>query len=356
MTTDTGRGRQAGNGRATLKDVAERAGVSVPTVSRVIAGNYPVAASTRRRVERALRELDYVANTHARALRGHAINAVAFILNDVRGPSFAEVAHGIEQEAARQGRLSLICTTGGHPDRELEAVRLMREQGAEAIILIGGVRDDEGYRVRMRALAESLDQAGSRLVLCGRPSLGEDMPATVVEYENEAGAYAMTSRLLGFGHRRVLFFGGDAETTTAAGRLAGYRRALADFAVEAAPELVTPAPFDRAAARAVMRERLAAGLDFTAVFAVTDAVAAGALQALTEHGLAVPEDVSLAGYDDVSPAADLRPQLTTVHVPYEELGRVAVRLALARRDRPDRGQQHALLGTHVVVRESVGPR
>ncbi len=335
-------------GRATLKDVAFRAGVSVPTVSRVIAGNYPVAVSTRRRVEKALRELDYVANTHARALRGQAIKAVAFILNDVRGPSFAQVAHGIEEEAARRGRLCLICTTSGDPERELDAVRLMREQGAEAVILIGSVRDDEAYRRQMRSLATSLDQAGSRLVLCGRPSLGPEVPATVVEYENEAGAYAVTGRLLAAGHRRVLFFGGEDEQTTSAQRLAGYRRALADYGVEFDASLVEPVDFVRDVAYLALRERLARRRDFTAVFAVTDQIAAGALRAVTEAGLSVPGDISLVGYDDVPPATDLRPQLTTVHVPYEELGRTAVRLALDRQ-----AEQHVLLGTHVVIRDSV---
>ncbi|MDT0445835.1 LacI family DNA-binding transcriptional regulator [Streptomyces johnsoniae] len=356
MTTQTGQPGGAATGRATLKDVAHRAGVSVPTVSRVIAGNYPVASATRRRVEKALRELDYVANTHARALRGHGAQTVAFVLKDVRGPSFAEVAHGIEEEASRRGRLCLVCVSGGDPARELEAVHLMRQQGAEAVILIGSVRDDEPYRRQMSAIARSLHQSGSRLVLCGRPAPGDSVPATVVEYDNEGGAHAITSRLLAAGHRRVLFFGGDAELTTSAERLAGYRRALSDFGVPFDAALVEKVPFDRGEAYLSMRARLHRDRDFTGVFALTDAVAAGALRALAEAGLSVPRDVSLVGFDDVPPATDLRPQLTTVHVPYEEMGRTAVRLALDRRgDGPGVPEQHVLLGTHVVVRESVAP-
>ncbi|RKN12438.1 LacI family DNA-binding transcriptional regulator [Streptomyces radicis] len=355
MTTQNGGTGKASPGRTTLKDVAHRAGVSVPTVSRVIAGNYPVATATKRRVERALRELDYVANTHARALRGQGTKTVAFILNDVRGPSFAEVAHGIQEEATRRGRLCLVFVSGGDPRRELEAVGLMRQQGAEAVILIGSVHDDEVYRSRMAAIATSLDQSGSRLVLCGRPPLGDAVPTTVVEYDNEGGAHAITSRLLAAGHRRVLCFGGDAALTTSAERLAGYRRALADFGVAFDPGLVEKATFERGEAYLAMRQRLTRPVDFTAVFALTDAVAAGVLRALTEHGLGVPEDISLAGYDDVPPATDLRPRLTTVHVPYEELGRTAVRLALDRSPGADGPDQHALLGTHVVVRDSIGP-
>jgi LacI family transcriptional regulator len=342
---------------ATLRDVAERAGVSMATVSRVLADNYPVAQRTRQRVLRAIRELDYVANTHARALRGRGTPTVAFVLNDVRGASFAQVAHGVEEEAARRGRICLICTTQGDPVRELSVVRTMREQGAGAVILIGGVVDDAAYREQMTAIAHSLDASGSRLVLCGRPPLGPGTPATCVEYDNEGGAYAVVSRLLAQGHRRILFLGSDPKgSTTSAGRLAGYRRALADFDTPFDDALVQPSDFGRAEAYERLRERLRAGRTFTAVFAATDTVAAGALAALTDAGLGVPGDVSLVGYDDVDPATDLRPQLTTVHVPYEELGRTAVRLALGLRDgEVSSAEQHTMLGTHVVVRDSTAP-
>ena len=339
--------------RATLRAVAEHAGVSMATVSRVLADNYPVARTTRQRVLRSVRALDYVANTHARALRGRRTGSVAFVLNDVRGPSFAQVAHGVEEETARAGLLSLICTTHGDPERELAAVRLMREQGANAVILIGGVVDDAEYRAQTARIAHALDASGSRLVLCGRPPLGPDVPTTVVEYANEPGAFAITSRLLAEGHRRVLFLGDRPDrSTTVAGRLAGYRRALATTGVPAPPELVVACPFLREDAHAALTERLGRGRDFTAVFAATDEVAAGALGALQDAGLDVPGDVSLVGYDDVAPAADLRPRLTTVRVPYPEMGRMAVRLALSPDGRPAPAGRRVLLDTHVVIRES----
>ncbi|WP_312892752.1 LacI family DNA-binding transcriptional regulator [Allostreptomyces psammosilenae] len=337
-----------------MRDVAAQAGVSVATVSRVLAENYPVAPATRQRVLRAIRDLDYVANAHARALAGVGTETVAFVVEDVRGPSFAHAAHGVEQETARRGRLCLVCATGGDPRRELAVVKLMREQRAGAVILVGGIEDSPTYRARMAEFAQSLESAGSRLVLCGRPPLGEDVPATVVEYDNEGGAYGLSSHLLSAGHRRILFLGGLATHTTTAGRLAGHNRALADHGVEADPALVENGDFTRAYGYRRTRERIAAGVDFTAVFAGTDMVAAGALEAITEAGLRVPDDISLVGFDDIPLASDLTPKLTTVHVPYEELGRAAVRLALDRRERGgDRTEQHLVLGTHVVVRQSV---
>ncbi|WP_156037575.1 LacI family DNA-binding transcriptional regulator, partial [Glycomyces tenuis] len=196
-----------GEKRPTIRDVAALAGVSVPTVSRVLAGNYPVAPATRAKVLRAMRELDYVVNAHARALAGATTKTVAFVVDDVTGPFYAFIARGVEQQAASEGRLCLLCTTHGDPERELAVVELMREQHAEAVIVVGGAWDREQYRERMRYFATALDKSGSRLVLCGRPSLGENVPATVVHYDNEGGAYAMTSHLLSVGHRRIGYLG-----------------------------------------------------------------------------------------------------------------------------------------------------
>jgi LacI family transcriptional regulator len=341
----------------TIRDVAEAAGVSVATVSRVLAGNYPVAAKTRQRVQRSVRELNYVVNTHARALAGVQTETIAFMLNDLRGPSFADAAHGVEQEAAGRGRLCLICSTGGDPEREQAFLMLMREQRASAVIVIGGVRDDAPYRESMAEMARSLQSVGSRLVLCGRPLVGDGVPATVVEYDNEGGAYSITTHLLANGHRRILFLGGDEGSTTSMGRLAGYRRALTDFGVPVDPGLIEGRGFERRDGYETVRRRLDRGVDFTAVFAMTDMSATGALAAFDEAGVRVPEDVSLVGYDDIQLAADLRPKLTTVHVPYEELGRTAVRLALDLREgRIGEADQHVVLGTHVVVRNSVSRR
>ncbi|HTJ69857.1 MAG TPA: LacI family DNA-binding transcriptional regulator [Actinospica sp.] len=349
------RREEPGGQAATLMDVAAHAGVSLATVSRVLANNYPVAQSTRQRVMRSIRELNYVANTHARALAGITTNTVALVLKDIRGASFAAAIHGAEEEAARRGWLCLVCSTGGDPERELAAIQLMREQRACAVVLIGGVVESEEYLERTAEIAKALDQAGSRLVLCGRPPLGPDTPTTVVEYDNEAGAYTATAHLLAQGHRRILFLGGDPQMTTSLQRQTGYRRALEDFGVAPDPALLeTTLAYTRGSGYRRTADRLAGGRDFTAVFAETDVIATGALAALTDAGLRVPEDVSLVGYDDIDVAVDLRPQLTTVHVPYEELGRTAVRLVHEHRQRPDENVgQYAMIGTHLTIRQSV---
>lgn len=340
--------------RVTIRDVAARAGVSVATVSRVLAGNYPTSTASRAKVLRAVKDLDYVANAHARALAGVGRKTIAVLMLDVVGAFYAQVAQGVEMEAAQHGRLTLVSSTGSDPARELALVQMMREQAAEAVVLVGGVTQDDEYRQRMARYAEVLAAAGSRLVLCGRPAPAPDVPALVVEYDNEAGAHAVTSHLLGAGHRRIALIGYQPGNTTGEDRLAGYLRALADHGVPRDEALLHGVGFGQNFGYRAMRDLLARAdgkPDFTAVFAGDDRAAAAAIIALREYGLRVPQDMSVVGYNDDPVAGDITPGLTTVHIPAEEMGRTAVRRALS--GAPRTGQERHLLGTHIVIRESV---
>ncbi|MFD7923366.1 LacI family DNA-binding transcriptional regulator [Streptomyces sp. NPDC059740] len=348
-----------GRRRATVSDVARAAGVSTATVSRVMNRNYPVAAATRERVEAAVRELGYVVNAHARALAGVSARTVGIVVGDVVDPFYAYIARGVEREAAAGDRLCLVCSAQGDPQRELAFVELLHERRADAVIVVGGSVQDRAYTAQLADRARELAADGSRLVLCGRPALGPGVPTASVEYDNEGGAFALTDHLLTQGHERIVYLGGSPRLSTTRDRLAGHRRALRLRGVEPDPELEHPGAFGRAFGHRRMGEILRSGLEFTAVFAANDIVAAGAAQALEEAGVRVPQDVSLVGYDDVPVAQELRPRLTTVHVPLEELGRAAVRVAVG--DSGDDQWREAAsgvvrLGTHIVVRDSVAPR
>lgn len=204
---------------------------------------------------------------------------------------------------------------------------MLREQHAAAVVLAGGAEPTKAYTRRMTGYARALDAAGSRLVLVGRPALPSGAPAAVVEYDNPGGAFQATALLPAAGHRRVLFLS-DALINTAVQRREGFLDALRAHGV----------PFEEE-------------LEVAGVFAGTDMVAIGAIAALLDAGLRVPDDIPIVGFDDVSSAGDLTPALTTVHVPYEELGRVAVRLALERREHLS-NDDHIVLGTQLMVRRS----
>nr|WP_279616876.1 LacI family DNA-binding transcriptional regulator [Streptomyces caeruleatus] len=335
-----------------MRDVAAKAGVSVATVSRTLAGNYPVSAETRQRVMAAVDSLHYVVNVHAKALSGRVAGPVALVLKDITGPSLAHVAAGVEEESGRRGRLSLVCSTKGDPKREDDLVQLMREQHAAAVILVGGTEPDDAYHRRMAGYAKALHSAGSRLVLCGRPPLPWNAPVTVVDYDNRGGAFQATAHLLTAGHRRVLFLGGSLGFSSSDERRLGHRDALRAHGIPYDAALDIAGDYTRRSGYLRTREALRAQVAFTAVFAGADAVAVGALAALREAGLQIPRDVSLVGFDDVPFAADLTPSLTTVRVPYEELGRTAARLALDRDDGPT-SDDHVVLSTQLVIRDSV---
>ncbi|MFD0636035.1 substrate-binding domain-containing protein [Catenulispora yoronensis] len=185
---------------------------------------------------------------------------------------------------------------------------------------------------------------------------GENLPVTVVEYDNVGGAFAATSHLLSLGHRRILFLGGEAASTTTVDRYAGYSKALAAYGLDVDERLCLTGSSEVYYASDKLRERLAAGPpDFTAIVAWDDLTAAKALVALRKAGVAVPEDVSVVGFNDDAIAEDVTPALTTVSIPYNELGREAVRLALHRADPASARNQHITLGTHIVLRDSVRP-
>ncbi|MDG4860940.1 LacI family DNA-binding transcriptional regulator [Streptomyces sp. T-3] len=340
--------------RVTIRDVAARAGVSVATVSRVLAGNYPTSAGSRAKVLRAVKDLDYVVNAHARALAGAGRKAVAVLVFDVISNFYATIAHGVEREAAARDRLCMVCSTAADPARELALVQMLREQATEAVILVGGVIEDEEYRQRMARYAELLAAAGSRLVLVGRPAPAPDVPALVIEYDNEAGAHALTSHLIGMGHRKIALIGYQPGNTTGEARVRGYRRALEDHGLPTEPARTLGVGFGGDHGYDAMRmmlEKADGKPDFTAVFAGDDQVAASAVRALGEYGLRVPDDISVVGYNDDPVAGYITPGLTTVHIPGQELGRIAVRKAL---DGPAHsGQERHVLGTHIVIRDSV---
>ncbi|NYE21570.1 substrate-binding domain-containing protein [Microbacterium immunditiarum] len=333
--------------RSSIRDVAARAGVSVSTVSRILNGNYPPAPRTREKVMRAVKDLDYDPNPHARALSGSKSATVGIVVRHLDDGFLLSVVQSIAVAVAETGRLCLIGTTGN--DRELEVLRQMNAQHVQAIVLVGAVLESDEYHRAMVSFVSGLASSGTRLVLCARPAIGPDAECPVVEYDNEGGTYAATSHLISRGHRRILFLGGPEGSLTLR-RRNGYRRALADLGVEADPTLEVGPAWNRETGRAMMTNVLGpGGPAFTAVLTHTDQVAAGVIQTLRERGMSVPEDVSVVGFADSPLAADLR--LTSVHIPAVELGRTAARLALG----TEPGDTHTMFATHVVVRDSVAP-
>ncbi|MEU2114892.1 LacI family DNA-binding transcriptional regulator [Streptomyces sp. NPDC016459] len=341
----------------TLADVAARARVSPATVSRVLNGNYPVAESTRERVLRAVDELDYVLNGPASSLAAATSDLVGVLVNDIADPFFGIMASAaqsaIGEGASGRGggeKLAVVCNTGGSPARELTYLTLLQRQRAAAVILMGGSLEDPGHLAATAGKLAKLAEAGTRVVLCGRPPVPGDANAAVLAFDNRTGALRLTEHLLGLGHRRIGYAAGPADRTTTRHRLEGHRAALAEAGVTEGPTV--HGAYDRQAGYEATARLLALDPDLTAVVAANDTVALGVCAALRERGLDIPGDVSVAGFDDLPFSVDAVPALTTVRLPLHEAGVRAGRLAMGTEEPPADGLE--TVPAELVVRASTG--
>ncbi|WP_405780659.1 LacI family DNA-binding transcriptional regulator [Streptomyces sp. NBC_00859] len=345
---------------ATLSDVAARARVSPATVSRVLNGNYPVAAATRERVLAAVDELDYVLNGPASSLAAATSDLVGILVNDIADPFFGIMAGAAQSEIGGQegtGRaggekLAVVCNTGGSPERELTYLTLLQRQRAAAVVLTGGAIDDPKHTDAVSAKLARLTAAGTRVVLCGRPPIpGSESLVTALTFDNRGGGQRLTEHLLALGHRRIGYVAGPAERTTTRDRLEGHRAAMTAAGLpDGRAGLTVHGPYDRRSGYDATLELLRRDPRLTAVVAANDTVALGACAALRERGLRIPHDVSVAGFDDLPFSVDAVPALTTVRLPLHDAGARAGRLAMGREAAPRGGV--AVVRGELVTRAS----
>ncbi|MGW0733651.1 LacI family DNA-binding transcriptional regulator [Streptomyces sp. NPDC002851] len=340
----------------TLADVAARAHVSPATVSRVLNGNYPVAAATRERVLRAVDELDYVLNGPASSLAAATSDLVGILVNDIADPFFGIMAGAVQSEIGGPGgraggeRLAVVCNTGGSPERELTYLTLLQRQRAAAVVITGGAVENPEHAVALTAKLQRLTEAGTRVVLLGRPPT-PDTGAVALTFDNRGGGRRLTEHLLTLGHRRIGYVAGPEERTTTRHRLEGHLEALAAAGVPD-PGVTAHGPYTRASGYEATLELLRREPDLTAVVAANDTVALGACAALRDSGRRIPDDVSVAGFDDLPFCVDAVPALTTVRLPLSEAGARAGRIAMGREAEPAGGV--ATVRGDLVVRGSTG--
>jgi len=334
--------------RATrLEDVARLAGVSLSTASRVLNGSTrQVSAEMSRRVLEAARKLGYTPNVHAQAVARGTSNLVGLVVHDIADPYFSSIAAGVMRVADEHGLVVTVCNTIRDPDREIGYVALLRAQRARAVILVGSRFTDKELLTRLANEIDAFRRGGGRVACVSQRKLAAD---TVLP-ENRAGARALARDLVGLGHRRFAVLAGPETMLTARDRLAGFRDGLAAAGISLERDQIVHGAFTRDGGYAAAEELIRRGLDVTCVFAVNDVMAVGAIAAFRAHGVTVPADVSVAGFDDIVTLRDLVPSLTTVHLPLEEMGVEAARLAFG----PEPGDTPRLVRVpgEVVLRES----
>jgi len=324
----------------TLEDVAKQAGVSLATASRVLNGSTrQVGPALRSRVEQAAGELGYRANIAAQTLARGAGNVIGIVVHDLTDPYFAALADGAMRAAAGEGLLVMVGTTHRDPEQEIAYVATLHAQRVRAVLLAGSRVADPEVTARLAAELARYQAGGGRVACVGQDLLGVNTVAPA----NREGAAALARSLAGLGHTRFAVLAGPPHLMTAADRCAGFVTAVTELGLPE-PRVVT-GPFDRDGGyAAALRTE-----DATCVFAVNDVMAVGALAAYREHGIRVPQEVSVAGFDDIATLRDQVPGLTTVRLPLKDMGARALELALTGED----AIVVERVAGEVVLRESV---
>jgi len=328
---------------ATIKDVAREAKVSVASVSRAMNGGSGVTAETSERIHAAASRLQYIPHAAARMLITRRSNTIGALLPDLYGEFFSELIRGIDLAARARGFHLLVSSSHDGAEEAAAAVRSM--QGRVDGLLILSARVDAAF---LRSnLPKSLP-----VVLIN--SAVKSTVHTVLNVDNFAGASAMVQHLLQAGHSSVAFIAGPESNFDAQQRDKGYRAAMAKYAPNA-PINIVVGDFTEASGYRAGRELLAQQTRPRAVFAANDMMAVGCLTAFKEAGLRVPQDIALAGFDDIPVARYVTPSLSTVRVRIVELGRIALEQLVAQLDKADPAPASVqTLGCEIVVRESCG--
>jgi LacI family transcriptional regulator len=327
----------------TIAEIAAKAGVSVPTVSRVLNKRPDVAPETRERVERVIQEIGFVSNRVSNLLHKGSSGIIDVVVPGLDTMYSVEIVRGVDEVVERSGLRLALSTTNNVAQREQEWLGKVLESATDGAIL-----------VLPRGQSNNLDELQRRkipfVVVDHRGELGTDIPS--VSATNWSGGRAATAYLLSLGHRRIAVIGGGATLRCSVDRIAGYRSALEEAGVPISAEYIREGEF----LQQTGYEQTCALLELpeppTAIFAGSDLQAMGVYSALRAHSIVIPDEISVIGFDDIPLAALVTPALTTVRQPLVEMGRVATTMLLCLIDQEPLDSMRIELATTLIIRES----
>lgn len=329
--------------KVTIKDIAREADVSVTTVSRVINNKPDVGDDTRAKILKIIDEMNYNPNSVARGLVMQKTNTLGLIIPDISNPFFPEIARAVEDKAQKLGYSVIFFNTDNHLEREKKAVELFKSKQVDGLIVSLSVGNEE--------ILKNLKKANYPVVQIDRSVLNHSYP--LVSIDNQHSAYQMVEFMLKKGHRRIAHISGDLNTTTARDRMAGYKKALKDYEIEIEKDLIIEGDYTQHSGFEAMQKLLKLKKRPTAVFAANDLSAAGVYKALFAANLSIPEDMAVAGHDDIDIASLLRPELTTMRQPKYSLGEKAVTVLLKMINKKELEIEDQILKPNLIIRESV---
>lgn len=333
----------------TIKEVAKVANVSITTVSRVSNGSKGVSAKTRRRVLNAIKELGYSPSAMASGLKTRISKSIGIAVPDTIGDFYGEVIDGIESVATENGYNLIISLNHHIIKEELKAVNFFKAKKVDGAILVTTLDDDDYVR--------SLIEGGFDIVLLDRAPRG--LKVDTVKTDNFRGGYIATEYLLNLGHSAILLIRGLSCLDSSRERFNGYKRALKDKKIEYDSTFILNGDFTIDSGYTTIKKYLdEKGLNFTAVFAANDQMAIGAIKALNDKGIVVPDEVSIVGFDDSYISPYILPSLTTIKQRKEEMGKVATELLLNRIssfDKEKKVPRQVTISVELIERESAIP-
>lgn len=329
---------------ATMKEVAQRAEVSVSTVSHVINETRFVSIDVRSRVLAVIAELDYIPSAVARSLKHQRTRIIGMMTPNNSNPYFAEITRGIEDACFEAGFNVILCNSDDDPRKQTSYIRVLMEKQVDGLIITpSGANED---------LGDLLSSARKPLLILDREV--ENIEADFVTVDHELGGYLATNHLIELGHRHIACIAGPSQLSPAIQRLAGYRRALSNANLPLDPNNVVTSNFTSASGYTAMQRLLSMNPRPTAVFACNDLIALGAICAATNAGLSLPKDLSIVGFDDIELAAFTSPPLTTMAQPKYQLGALAAGMLIDRIARKHEQPQRKTLRPELRIRQSTG--
>jgi LacI family transcriptional regulator len=336
------RSRSAASAKVTLEMVAERAGVSPSTVSRILNGTAMVSDEKRAAVDEAIAKLGFVPNPVARGLAGGRTLSIGVVSQAIDSPFYGAALRGIEVELGAAGYSPLFMSGHWHAEEEARCIDVLRSRRVDGLIVLTGRLTDSALRSLARALP---------VVVTGRTLKAGNLLS--MDFDNREGARQATRHLIELGHRRIAFIGGDPEHPDAVERQLGHRSAIEEAGLRWDPALVLQGNFSEQSGLLAAERLLDSRTRFSAIFAANDQMAFGAALGLHRRGRRVPDDVSLVGFDDLAGSIYMVPPLTTVHNPVQEIGHLAARamLGLLAGERPGID----VPAPRLIVRESTRP-
>lgn len=310
--------RMARNSKISIKDVANLAGVSPTTVSRVINdSDHPVSSKTKQAVKEAVKELDFQPNRMAQGLINNKSNIIGVIVHDISDAYFAEMAKGIEEITFDFNYIVNIYNTGRDIHKELQAVKMLKANQAEAIVLTGGRLLDDYYNRQMKKHIQQLKRQGCYIVSV----TSHPFDIKNIEIGNKLAARTITEYLLNKGHRKIAYINGPKILNTTRERFSGYKEALDNRKIDIKDNFIIPGDFSFEGGRRAALELIEYIPEITAVVAVNDETALGLMWELKQKGINIPEDISVVGIGDIPDSKYSYPPLTTISLPLYKLGK-----------------------------------